>query len=64
MAAASVLGQLKAHWKRIFAGKGEPPKEAAGSEEVKRQVSNDPYAVSYISADQVDGSVRALLVIR
>jgi ABC-type phosphate transport system substrate-binding protein len=57
--------QLKAHWmKRVFAGKGEPPKEAASSEAVKRQVADDPYAVGYINANMVDGTVRALLVIR
>lgn len=56
--------QLTAYWSRlIFTGKGEPPPEAGGTEEVKQVVASNPYAIGYIPASALDGSVRALLIL-
>lgn len=55
-------GQLKAYWsKLIFTGKAKPPKNASSSADAKAKVAADANAISYIPADQVDGSVKVLL---
>jgi len=53
--------QVKAYWSKIiFTGRGHPPRQAADSIEVKRIVTNNPHAIGYIDASQVDASVRVL----
>ena len=53
--------QVKAHWaKIIFTGRGQPPRQAASSAEVKKLVTENPQAIGYIDASQVDSSVRIL----
>ena len=53
--------QVKAYWSKIiFTGRGQPPRQAADSTEVKRIVSDNPHAIGYIDASQVDSSVRVL----
>ena len=53
--------QVKAWWSKIiFTGRGQPPRQAADSTEVKRIVSDNPHAIGYIDARQVDSSVRVL----
>ena len=53
--------QVKAYWSKIiFTGRGQPPRQAADSTEVKRIVSDNPHAIGYIDARQVDASVRVL----
>jgi ABC-type phosphate transport system substrate-binding protein len=53
--------QVKAWWSKIiFTGRGQPPRQAADSTEVKRIVSDNPHAIGYIDSRQVDASVRAL----
>lgn len=53
--------QVKAYWSKIiFTGRGQPPRQAADSTEVKRIVHDDPHAIGYIEASQVDSSVRVL----
>jgi len=53
--------QVKAYWSKIiFTGRGQPPRQAADSIEVKRIVTNNPHAIGYIDASQVDASVRVL----
>ena len=53
--------QVKAWWaKIIFTGRGQPPRQAADSTEVKRIVSDNPHAIGYIDARQLDASVRVL----
>jgi ABC-type phosphate transport system substrate-binding protein len=53
--------QVKAYWSKvIFTGRGQPPRQAADSSEVKRIVSDNPHAIGYIDASQVDSSVRVL----
>lgn len=53
--------QLKAHWSKIiFTGRGQPPRQVAGSAEAKRALAENPNAIAYIDARQVDSSVRVL----
>ena len=53
--------QVKAWWSKIiFTGRGQPPRQAADSTEVKRIVTDNPHAIGYIDARQVDSSVRVL----
>lgn len=53
--------QLKAHWSKIiFTGRGQPPLAVSSSAEVKKRIAENPTAIGYIEARDVDGSVRAL----
>jgi ABC-type phosphate transport system substrate-binding protein len=53
--------QVKAHWaKIIFTGRGQPPRQAASGVEAKKLVADNPYAIGYIEASQVDNTVRVL----
>jgi ABC-type phosphate transport system substrate-binding protein len=53
--------QLKAHWSKIiFTGRGQPPRQVPGSAEAKKAVAENPNAIAYIDAKQVDSSVRVL----
>lgn len=54
--------QIKAHWaKMAFTGRGMPPRELAGSTEVKKALGQNPGLIGYIEKTAVDGSVRPLL---
>ncbi len=54
--------QIKAYWsKRVFTGKGNPPKSIADDTAVKSWLSSNPGSVGYIDAASVDDSVKALL---
>lgn len=54
--------QLNAHWSKIiFTGRGRPPREAAGAAEVKKRLAEDPFAIGYLEAGQVDASVKVVL---
>lgn len=56
---------LKAYWtKMIFTGRGKPPREAASSAAVRRQVADNPALIGYIDRVALDSSVRPVLVIR
>jgi ABC-type phosphate transport system substrate-binding protein len=60
-----VLGRSPAHmralWSQnIFTGKGLPPKVAVADAEMKRYVAADRHAIGYISASQLDASVKAV----
>jgi ABC-type phosphate transport system substrate-binding protein len=53
--------QLKAHWSKIiFTGRGQPPRQVPGSAEAKKAVAENPNAIAYIDAKQVDSTVRVL----
>lgn len=53
--------QVKAHWaKIIFTGRGQPPRQVAGSAEAKKFVAENPNAIAYIDERLVDPSVRVL----
>lgn len=53
--------QVKALWTRlIFTGKATPPKEVAGSADVKKAVAADAKAIGYMEKSAVDGSVKVV----
>ena len=53
--------QMKAHWSKIiFTGRGQPPRQAATNAEARRAIAENPNAIGYIDASQVDSSVRVL----
>ena len=56
---------LKAHWsKMVFTGRGQPPRELAGSAAVRRAVAEDPNLIGYIEREALDPSVRPVLLVR
>lgn len=66
---AKVVGkdpvQLKAHWmRRIFTGKGEPPRVMQDVVQLKKFVAANPHAVTYVDSSHVDASIRVVLLIK
>lgn len=56
--------QIKAIWARlVFTGKTQPPKEAASSADVVKQVAAGEKAIGYVEKSAVDGSVKAVLTV-
>lgn len=56
---------LKAHWsKMVFTGRGQPPRELAGSSAVRKAVADDPNLIGYIGREALDPSVRPVLLVR
>ena len=54
--------QAKSLWsKLVFTGKATPPKEVAGSAEVKKAVAADPKAIGFIEIGAVDATVKVVL---
>lgn len=55
---------MNAYWARmIFTAKATPPQELPDSATVKKVVAGNKNAIGYISSDQVDDSVRVLMII-
>jgi ABC-type phosphate transport system substrate-binding protein len=55
---------LKAYWsKMIFTGQGEPPREVADGEKIKKLVANNPHYIGYIDKSNVDASVKVIMVV-
>ncbi len=55
--------QLSMYWKQeLFSGTGSPPKEFPDSQSVKNAVAENPKAIGYIDASQLDDSVRGVRV--
>lgn len=55
---------MKAYWtKRIFTGRGQPPRELSSSAAVRKAVADNPGAIGYIDRAAVDASVRVVLVV-
>jgi len=53
--------QLKSYWsKMVFSGKGTPPKEAANSTEVVKQVTVNPNAIAYVEKAALTNGVKAV----
>lgn len=53
--------QVKAHWSKIiFTGRGQPPKELADGNAVKKYLAENPNAIGYLEQSQVDASVKVL----
>ena len=54
-------GQLNSYWsKRIFTGKGRPPKALTSDLEVKQQVANNENVIGIVDAKSVDNSVKVV----
>jgi len=55
--------QVKAYWsKRVFSGKGKPPKEFSSDKDVLAFVSSEGKGIGYIDAANVDDSVKVIKV--
>ncbi|VAX10765.1 hypothetical protein MNBD_GAMMA25-2438 [hydrothermal vent metagenome] len=62
---SSILGKnpkkLKRYWsKRVFAGKGVPPKVVGDDAAMKNWVAKTPNSLGYINAEALDDSVKVL----
>jgi ABC-type phosphate transport system substrate-binding protein len=56
--------QIMSYWaKIIFTGRGQPPKAAASSIEVRKLLAANPQAISYIERSEVDSTVRVLVAL-
>ena len=56
---------MKAYWtKMVFTGRGQPPREVAGSAGVKKLVAENPAMIGYIERSELDATVRAVLMVR
>lgn len=54
--------QLQAYWaKRVFTGKGQPPKALPSADLVKNTVQTGNNIIGYIDESQVDSNVKVLL---
>lgn len=57
------VAQVKACWAKLyFTGRGVPPREGAGSDDVKKMVNSMPGAIGYIERASLDGSVKIIFV--
>jgi ABC-type phosphate transport system substrate-binding protein len=55
---------MKAYWtKRIFTGRGQPPRELPNSLAVRKLVAENPGMIGYVDRSTLDASVRAVLVV-
>ena len=55
---------MKAYWtKRIFTGRGQPPRELPHSLAVRKLVAENPGMIGYIDRSALDASVRPVLVV-
>ena len=58
------LPKLRKYWaKRIFTGKGNPPKKVASTTTAKRMVSKSKSSISFIEKSKVDANVKVILEI-
>ncbi|MFT5590874.1 MAG: hypothetical protein ACI9ZF_003069 [Bradyrhizobium sp.] len=59
---AKTPAQIRTHWsKLIFTGRGQPPKEATSSRELKKMIADNPHTIGYLDLKMIDASVRAVL---
>lgn len=55
---------MKAYWtKKIFTGRGQPPRELPNSLAVRKLVADNPTLIGYIERNALDASVRPVLVV-
>lgn len=55
---------MKAYWtKKIFTGRGQPPRELQTSQAVRKLVADNPTLIGYIERSALDASVRPVLVV-
>jgi hypothetical protein len=53
--------QLKVHWSRLlFTGRGQPPREMANADAVRKAVADNPHFISYIDKSALDPSVKVV----
>ena len=56
--------QLRAYWsKLVFTGSGQPPREVADTEALKKLIASGTNAIGYIDSGQLDASVKAVLTL-
>ncbi len=54
-------GQYRSYWSRlIFTGKGRPPQDEGGDDDIKKLVASNPDAIGYIDTTSVDDSVKVV----
>ncbi|WP_374349805.1 hypothetical protein [Chitinimonas sp.] len=54
-------GQMKSFWAKLaFTGAGVPPKELGSQAEAKKQLTENPSAITFMERSQVDGSVKVV----
>lgn len=55
--------QLRAHWSKIiFTGRGMPPRAAGDGAAARRLLADNPYAIGYLDASELDSTVKPLKV--
>ncbi|MEM7294149.1 MAG: phosphate ABC transporter substrate-binding protein [Pseudomonadota bacterium] len=55
--------QLRAYWaKRIFTGKGKPPRVVRNAEEMQRLVGGDIHYLGYVNGQDITDAVRPVVV--
>jgi ABC-type phosphate transport system substrate-binding protein len=53
--------QVKSTWAKLsFTGKGIPPTEGSGNDDIKRQVAGNKNMLGYLDKSAVDGSVKII----
>lgn len=56
--------EVKARWARLaFTGRGEPPRVANGSADIKKILNSTPGAVGYIDKADLDSSIKIVFVV-
>ncbi|MGG1947608.1 phosphate ABC transporter substrate-binding protein [Trinickia sp. NRRL B-1857] len=56
--------QLRAYWsKLVFTGSGQPPREVADVEALKKLIAGGTNAIAYIDSGQLDASIKAVLTL-
>ena len=56
--------QLRAYWsKLVFTGNGQPPREVAATDALKKLIAGGTNAIGYIDGSQLDASVKAVLTL-
>jgi ABC-type phosphate transport system substrate-binding protein len=61
-AAGKSPAQLKAYWSKIiFTGRGQPPREVANDDGVRKFLAANPGAIGYMDRSSMDVSVKAVL---
>ena len=59
------LAQISAYWsRRVFTGKGVPPRALKDDNEIKMWVASHPESIAYIYASNVDDSVKVIFNVK
>lgn len=55
--------EIKAHWSKIiFTGRGRPPRDVPGGEQMRELLADNPRAIGYLDHRLVDGRLRVVEV--